>query len=208
MSIDDELGNYRIYKKLTLHLNQIINDENFCKDLSTWARLLTVEQLIPMLCAIGEYGRYSPNIEDIPIGQQLEKTFREELHECFEWNSQQITALSFLIALFQHKKLAIENSNFSWKHSDFQKNIYWANSLTSSDLFGVIWLVEVFSIRGVTLPYHLKNKESVFVDEIPVSNNRIFLKALNCLIRVAQGKQTYYRHGGKGIVPLPEFLAK
>ncbi len=212
MSIDNDLGNYRIYKKLTLHLNQIINDENFCSDLSRgkysmWARFLTVEQLIPMLCAIGEYGRYSPNIEDIPIRQQIGKNLKEELHGCFEWNSQQITALSFLIVLFRNKKLAIENSNFSWKHSDFKKNICWADSLTSSDLFGVIWHVGGFSIRCFTLPNHL-NKESVSIDEIPVSNKQRFLEALNCLTRVAQGKQTYYRHGGKGIVPLPEVLTK
>ena len=153
MSIYNELGNYRVYKNLTQHISQILNDKNFREEnlslgkYSSWAVSLTAEQLIPMLAAIGEYGRYGSDIKDIPIEQQVRENLREKPHEYFEFNQQQITALLFLKDFFwdsRNRELTIKNSHFSWKNSDFEKNIYWANSLTSSDLLGVIWHVAGF----------------------------------------------------------------
>jgi hypothetical protein len=209
MNIYNELGNYRIYKNLTQHISQILDDENFRREMSLgkysrWAVSLTAEQLIPMLSAIGEYGRYGSDIKDIPIEQQIRENLKEKRHEYFEFNHQQIPALSFLTNFFwcdsREKELIIKD--YDWKHADFENNICWANSLTASDLLGVIWHAKGFFGR-YSLLGHL-DKEGVAIG-IEISH-RLLLEALNCLTRVAQGKQTYYRYGS--IVPLPEFVTK
>jgi hypothetical protein len=164
-----------IYQTLTQHLSQLL-DENFRKELtigkySRWAVSITAEQIPPMLCAIGSYGR--PGLDA-----------QERL------NAQQVAALSFLKdydwLAYRSNELDrnISASPFSYSTPGFEENTRWAEQLSQSDLFGVIWHVGNFCCRGYEREDNLNNLHERTKE------------CLECLMQVAQGKQTYYQLAG------------
>ena len=164
-----------IHQTLTQHLSQLL-DENFRKDLtrgkySGWAVSITAEQIPPMLCAIGSYGR--PGLDA-----------QERL------NAQQVAALSFLenycwlADLPNELDRNISASPFTYSTPGFEENTRWAEQLSQSDLFGVIWHVGNFSYRGYPREDNLNNLHERTKE------------SLECLMQVAQGKQTYYQFAG------------
>jgi len=173
-----------IAQTFTQHLSQIIND-NYREWLAIgkytrWAVSLTAEQLLPMLCAIGCYGR--PGLD---ANQRL--------------NARQVAALLFLRRYFwlacypaaldladdpDALDREIANSEFSWKFPGFEENTCWADQLTPNDLFGVLWHVGGFGGREYGGEDNL---------------NSLYYRSqecLNCLMQVAQGQQTYYYLAG------------
>lgn len=164
-----------IHQTLTQHLSQLL-DENFRKELtvgkySGWAVSITAEQIPPMLCAIGSYGR--PGLDA-----------QERL------NAQQVAALSFLEDYYWQADLPneldreISASPFSYSTPGFEENTRWAEQLSQSDLFGVIWHVGGIGCRGYNREDNLNNLHERTKE------------CLECLLQVAQGKQTYYQLAG------------
>lgn len=166
-----------IHQTLTQHLSQLL-DENFRKELSMgkysrWAVSLTVEQIPPMLCAIGSYGR--PGLDA-----------QERI------NAQQLAALSFLQGYYSFRAYRpiefdgeLSAIPFSYSTPGFEENTRWAEQLSKSDLFGVIWHIGGFGCRWYGQEDNLNNLHERTKE------------CLDCLMQVAQGKQTYYQVAGE-----------
>lgn len=124
-----------------------------------------------MLCAIGSYGR--PGLD---------------AQKCLD--AQQLAALSFLKGYYwlQYRPNELDRnisaSPFSYSTPGFEENTRWAEQLSQSDLFGVIWHVGGFGCRGYKRVDNLNNLHERTKE------------CLECLMQVAQGKQTYYQLAG------------
>jgi len=225
--------NDKIYHNLIQRISLILDGRGFSSEeysfrkqlsygkYSSWAKSITAEQLIPILCAIGLYGRNSPDTKDIPIKQQrrIVGKLNKYREKCLllKFNEPQTIALLFLnnkVLHFGQIYFPIDDSYFSWKHPQFKDNIRWVNFLrTPSDFLGIIWLVKNLVVR-----YHpeedclttLAKDKQIYYEFSGGTTQGRFLEALICLTRVSQYKQTYYRCGlcSNGIGLLPESILK
>jgi hypothetical protein len=180
---------------LLLNQIQILCNEEFSRKLgfgkySSWMLNTTSSQIIPMLSAIGHYGRSGlqcPDIDTKPMlsGHRIDENIKLSL------NQEQQNALIFLGYYYLNRwKLPIPIPiEYSEESPYFIENTNWIINPTSSDLFGVIWHIGGFGCR---FERHSMN--------LPDSINGFSPRAQECLIclmRVAQGQLTYYQLGGK-----------
>jgi hypothetical protein len=186
------------YELLMSQIQDLLN-EKFTRQLelgkySKWALNLTQFEIVPMLAAIGQYGKLSapfPDINTEPMfsGQGLDQI----LDIKFFLIQEQLNALSFL-ASFCRDRLDRSRSKFatpfeySKESPRFAENVAWAIKLTRRDLFGILWHVGGFSTRN----YYRENLENCINDYHPRVQ-----ECLTCLMRVAQGQPTYYQLGGE-----------
>ncbi|NES66995.1 MAG: hypothetical protein F6K24_17955 [Okeania sp. SIO2D1] len=186
-------SNTTIYQLLDYQINNLLN-EKFAKKLSlgkysSWVLDLTAAQIIPMLSAIGEYGKAGIQCPDIDTRPILSGKCLDSLGIILPLNEEQQKALNFLGNYFWRQDKLSPPFDYSKRSPHFAENVNWAINLTSSDLFGIIWHLGGFGIR---FPSYAKNSEK--------SINSYHYRAQECLIclmRVAQGQLTYYQLGGQ-----------
>lgn len=187
-------SNTTIYQLLDDQINNLLN-EKFAKKLSlgkysSWALDLNAAKIIPMLSAIGEYGKAGIQCPDIDTRPILSGKGLNSLGIILPLNEEQQKALNFLGNYFGSQDKFSLPFDYSKQSPNFAENVNWAINLTSSDLFGIIWHLGGFGIRRT--PLYGNNSEK--------SINSYHYRAQECLIclmRVAQGQLTYYQLGGK-----------
>jgi hypothetical protein len=186
------------YELLTSQIQELLN-EKFAQQLalgkySKWASNLTQYEIVPMLAAIGHYGKLSASFPDINTEPMFSgKGLDRILDIKFFLIQEQLNALRFL-ASFYRDGLDSSRSKFAtlFEYSKeaprFAENVAWAIELTSSDMFGILWHVGGFSTRN----YYKENLRNCINDYHPRAQ-----ECLICLMRVAQGQPTYYQLGGE-----------
>ncbi|GBO53410.1 hypothetical protein APA_1317 [Pseudanabaena sp. lw0831] len=172
---------------------QLLWNEEFSRELgfgkySKWALNITSSQIIPMLSAIGHYGRSGLQCLDIDTRAMFSgRGIDGDIKLCL--NQAQQNALIFLGDYFWNNcKLPIP-IEYTEKSPYFIENTNWIFNPTSSDLYGVIWHIGGFGSR---FGAHRKN--------FPNSINGFSPRAQECLIclmRVAQSQLTYYQFAGE-----------
>jgi len=198
-----EQSNEIVYQNLVNQIQPLLN-EKFIQELklgkySSWAIDLMPAMIIPMLSAIGEYGKLSPPCPNINMRSLMDdrKSLDDQLLGVKLWiNEEQKKALSFLVQLFlvQICRERYEDKftipfEYSKESPDFTENVNWAMGLTSSDLFGIIWHVGGFASRSVAEPIRDSINDYSYSEK--------WQEPLICLMRVAQGQLTYYQLAGK-----------
>ena len=186
------------YELIASQIQDLLNEE-FARELelgkySKWASNLTQHEIVPILAAIGQYGKFSAPFPDINTEPMFAGQGLDQILEIKFWLSQeQLNALRFLASLYRNRldrswaRLSIP-LEYSKESPHFSENVAWAMELTSSDLFGIFWHVGGFSTRN----YYKKNLKNCINDYHPRAQ-----ECLICLMRVAQGQPTYYQLGGK-----------
>lgn len=172
---------------------QVLFNEDFSRELgigkySSWALNITSSQIIPMLSAIGHYGRVGEKCPDIDTNAMFSGRGIDGDIKLF-LNQEQQNDLIFLGEYFWDKwKLPIP-IEYTEKSPSFIENTNWIINPTSSDLFGVIWHIGGFGLRF-----------GECIQNFPNSINGFSPRAQECLIcltRVAQGQLTYYQLAGE-----------
>ncbi len=186
-------SNELVYQ-LLLNQIQTIMDKDFIQSLrggkySDWAEELEPEQVLPMLAAIGEYGRLGSPCPDVDTQQMLcGKSLDEVSGITILLNQVQLKALEFLAMLVLHPTPRLDiPADYTHKSTHFAENVNWAIDLTRNDLFGIIWHTGGYGIRGFS---------GFDINTINTYAPRS-QEALICLMRVAQGKPTSYQVAGE-----------
>jgi len=181
---------------------QLLWNEEFSRELgfgkySNWALNITSSQIIPMLSAIGRYGRVGEKCPDIDTkqiwynSQRIELGLDEILGIKLFLNQEQQAALSFLGHFVDDCRNYTIPFEYSEESPQFVENVSWIMNPTSSDLFGIIWHLGLFGSRFERYIYSDEN--------IPTCINGYTPRAqepLICLMRVAQKQPTCYHCGG------------
>lgn len=199
-----EQSNEIIYQNLVNQIQTLLN-EKFIQELkfgkySRWAIDLTPDMIIPMLSAIGKYGKLSPPCPNINMRNLMDarKSLDDQLLGAKLWiNEEQKKALSFLVQLWwkpPQDKFTIP-FEYSKESPNFIENVNWAMDLTSSDLFGIIWHVGGFASRNPPSIPTIKDSINDYYSGLPGSAKK--QESLICLMRVAQGQLTYYQLVGR-----------
>ena len=201
---ENEKKNKLVYQLLSSQIQILLNKEFTYKlklgKYSQWAINLTIDQTISIVAAIGQFGRLSPNYPNIKLiekltGQSLDlllwksirdgKGLDELLGYKLRLNNEQHMALNFLDQ-FDPFWLGVRNDDlskisipfqYSINSPKFPENVYWAMNLTSSDLFGIIWITGYFITRLSRQSY-----SSINLYE-PRAQHGII-----CMMRIGQGK--------------------
>jgi hypothetical protein len=190
--------NEMTYELIASQVQDLLN-EKFTQKLelgkySKWALNLTQYEIVPILAAIGQYGRFSAPFPDINTEPMFAGQGLDQILDIKFWLSQeQLNALAFLASLYRnsfnssYSRLTIP-FEYNKESPNFSENVAWAMELTSSDLFGIVWHVGGFSTRN----FYKKNLKNCINDYHPRAQ-----ECLICLMRVAQGQPTYYQLGGE-----------
>lgn len=190
-----EQANEAMYQALTSQIQAVLNEELIQQlklgKYSKWALKLRSSEIIPILSAIGLYGKSSPPCPDIDTSPMFSGNGLDQILETKLWLTQeQLSVLSFLSVLYGCRsdpaKLTIP-LEYSQASPYFLENLAWARDLSGSDLFGILWHIGGFGVRNF-----YKNRLEACVNDY---HPRV-QECLICLMRVAQGQPTYYQVAG------------